>query len=162
METTKTVKKYSTIIAWGLGLGVGGYFAYKFYKKWKSDQDLAKTQKDLELLATQGVKPTLLSSNYKVLANTIKQACYGLGTDEAAIYGVFNQMKNTADVLSLYSAFGIYEYPCNATEFPIETALGKKVCGSGDLAELLSSELDSKELAKINSILSAKNINYKF
>ena len=71
-------------------------------------------------------------------------------------------MKNTADVLSLYNAFGIYQYPCNAAEQPLSTALGQKVCGTGDLAELLTSELDSSEMKKINDILAAKKINYKF
>jgi hypothetical protein len=162
METPKAVKTYGKTIAWIAGIGVVSYIAYRIYKNNKAANDLAKTKNDLKTLSETGIQPSYLSSQYTVFANNIKQAAYGVFTDEKAIYSVFDKMKNDADVLKVYDAFGIWKYPCNAVEFPLSTLFGRSDCGSGDLAMLLTDKLDSSEIKEINNILSKKGIKYRF
>ena len=162
MQPQTTVKNYGKTIAIVAGVGILSYIAYRIYKKNKAENDLAKTKNDLNTLSDQGVQPTFLSSQYTVFANAIKQAAYGVMTDEKAIYAVFDKMKNDADVLKLYDAFGIWKYPCNAIEFPLSTLFGASDCGTGDLAMYLTDKLDSGEIQQINSILSKKGIKYRF
>ena len=162
MQQQTTVKKYGKTIAIVAGVGILSYIAYRIYKRKKAEDDLAKTKNDLNALSQQGIQPSFLSSQYTVFANAIKQAGYGVGTDEKAIYAVFDKMKNDSDVLKLYDAFGIFKYPCNATEYPLSTLFGKSDCGSGDLAQFLTDELDTTEIQQINNILSKKGIKFRF
>lgn len=89
-----------------------------------------------------GEHTTLSSVTYQALANRLYQACKGLGTDEDAVYNVFNQMNNTADVLKLVSVFGLMD--------------------GHDLDWWMRSELNRWEIKKVNNILAGKNIAYQF
>ena len=73
---------------------------------------------------------------------------YSWGTDEQAIYDAFNLMKNNIDVANLIKAFGK-----RRLEFSTQDA---------ELGAHLSNDLDSTEIAKLNSILASKNITYRF
>lgn len=92
--------------------------------------------------AETGEHPTLSTVTYTALANKLYQAFKGLGTDEDAIYKVFNQLNNTADILKLVSVYGIKD--------------------GHDLDWWMRSELNRWELKKVNAILSNKSIAYQF
>jgi hypothetical protein len=70
------------------------------------------------------------------------------GTDEEAIYGVMRLMKNDVDINLLVKAFGT-----RRMEFSLK---------GGGLAAFLQDDLDKKEMAIVNKILSDNNINYRF
>lgn len=99
-----------------------------------------------EWSAQTGEVPTLSQSQFVLLCNQLEQAAKGVGTDEQAIYNVFNQMGNTADVYKLISVYG--------------TRDGK------DLPTMIRSELSSvwpfNEISKLNKILANKGISYSF
>lgn len=89
-----------------------------------------------------GEVPTLSNASYYTYANQIYNACKGFGTDEDAIYNVFGQMNNTADVYKLIQVFGTKD---NKT-----------------LPMWMRSELNSWEIKRLNNILANKGINYAF
>lgn len=105
-----------------------------------------------------GQKPTYLSTNYTQYADRIYAAgcsgafCYG--TDEEAIYEVFNKMQNDLDVLLLTKAFGLREPRgewCTPLDDNCDYSLG----------EWLQTELDADEFKEINNILTKKGITYQ-
>lgn len=67
---------------------------------------------------------------------------YGWGTDEDAVYEVFEALNSRSDVLSLINAFGVYE--------------------GHTLPEWMNKELNSSELKHVQQILSSKGIVYQF
>lgn len=93
-----------------------------------------------------GETTSLTNASYYQYANQLYNAfrphMFGWGTDEDAVYNVFNNMTNTADVLKLVQTFGVKD--------------GKT------LQAWIRSELSSSELRKLNGILSAKGIQYSF
>lgn len=93
-----------------------------------------------------GQTPTLSTAYFysfsTQLYNAFNQHWFGLGTDEDAVYNVFNQLNNTADVYKLIQVFG--------------TKDGKT------LDAWIRSEFSRSELKKLNSILSNKGIYYQF
>ena len=95
---------------------------------------------------TTGEVPLLPSSQLTILANRLEQAAKGAGTDEDAIYAVFNQMNNTADVYALIAAYGTRD--------------------GQDLPTMIRSELTDmwpyREISKVNQILTNKGISYQF
>ncbi len=94
-----------------------------------------------EIKAT-GESTTYTESAYKTYAQRLYNAMKGIGTDEATIYAVFNEMRNTADVLKLVAVYGIRD---NET-----------------LSQWLHGDLSSREIKKLNQILTSKGINYQF
>ncbi len=78
----------------------------------------------------------------KADADKLHKAMSGAGTDEDAIYAVFQNQQTRSDVLSLISAFGLRD--------------------GETLGEWLSSDLSASELRKVNQILEDKGINYQF
>lgn len=95
---------------------------------------------------TTGEVALLPSSQLTILANRLEQAAKGAGTDEDAIYAVFNQMNNTADVYALIAAYGTRD--------------------GQDLPTMIRSELTDmwpyREISKLNQILTNKGIAYQF
>ena len=77
----------------------------------------------------------------KQLAEKLYTAMKGWGTDEKAIYEVFNQVSTRDDVLYIFAQFGLKD--------------GK------NLTQWLTSELNAKERAQVNAILTSKGINYQ-
>lgn len=132
-------------------VGIGAYLLYKGIRKalgLSTAVDAAK--KDQADLVKAGQKASYIDSQYKLFADTIYSAGFDVlfGTDEDAIYAVFNKMNNDLDVNKLIIAFG-----ARRIEF------STRVEG---LAQFLTSELDASEVANINKILASKNINYRF
>lgn len=100
-------------------------------------------------------KLTYPVSQYTAYANKLKQAFYGYGTDEAAVFSVFAAMKNDLDVATLVKAFGVYKVEPSIWK-PFDTT------GSGDLATWLTSEMSTSDIQIINQGLAKNGIKYKF
>jgi hypothetical protein len=74
----------------------------------------------------------------------------GLGTDEEVIYATFRKMNNDLDFSELYKQFSTHLYIVGVRPLYL------------DLGQWINQELDSKEIAKLNNILAANNITYRF
>lgn len=114
---------------------------------------------DYKTLTQQGgQKASFLATNYTQFADRIYEAgCIGAfcyGTDEEAIFKVFEQMVNELDVLLLVKAFGLRE---ERGTF----CLPGMDCGLG-LGAWLQTELGEDDFTEINKILSQKEIKYQF
>ena len=108
-----------------------------------------KVQQNAELndyINQTGETFTLSESEIRNLANKLEQAFYGnvfgWGTDENAVYEVFNRINNGADLRKLISVYGTR---------PDMT-----------LNQAIVDELGRSELNKVNTILSNKGIDYAF
>lgn len=124
------------VVFWGR---IKGLFTRLMQKVSNSDQMN-------ELYQQTGETPTLGYSSYYTYATQLYNAfnpyTFGLGTDEQAVYSVFRNMNNTADVLRLIDVFGIKD--------------------NKSLDSYIRSELSSSELRELNNILASKNIAYSF
>jgi len=102
------------------------------------------------------LKPENLSyttAQYEIFCQRLSTAFVdGWGTDEDAIYEVFQQMKTNSDVLMLIDVYGVRNYP-EATLFWGE---------DWPLIEIIYNELTNSEIAEINSILKTNGITYTF
>jgi len=132
-----------------LGIYAGVSRQIKKAKDNKAAKDAVKAADDeLQALVNAGAPPSYSDTQYKLGEDTIYSAINNSrwspegGTDEEAIYRVFNSLKNSADLLKLISAFGVRD--------------------DESLAAALRDDLDSEEMQKINQILSSKNIAYSF
>ena len=157
---TPTGKFLADTPKWAKGLIVaaviGGvvYVVAKVAKK-ASGTTMPDVAGDIRKLQNKGQVASYPKGQYDIFANTLKQAFFGYGTDEAAVFGVFSNMKNDIDVAELVKAFGIWQVPCDWWR-PFDS------CGDGDLAAAMTSELDSDEIKQVNTILANKGIQYRF
>ena len=104
-----------------------------------------KVQANVELnqyQAESGESLTLSNADYNRLADKLYKAVKGVGTDETAIYAVFNALTNKADLLKLIAVFGTKD--------------------DMTLVQWLYDDLNSREIGKLNSILANKGIDYSF
>lgn len=85
---------------------------------------------------------TYSEADYTVFANKLYAAMKGLGTDEDAVFSVFQLMQTESDVRMLINAFG-----------------SKK---GETLSQWLLGDLSTADIAKINGILAYNGINYRF
>ena len=159
---TKTGEFLADTPKWAKGLVVaaviGGavYVIVKATKKGNGNStSLPDVQSDIKDLQSKGQVASYGKGQYDLFANKLKQAFYSYGTDEAAVYGVFGQMKNDLDVAELIKSFGIWKVECSFWR-PFDT------CGDGDLAAWITSELDSDEVKQVNTLLANKGIKYQF
>ena len=115
-------------------------------------------------MASQGVYPTYADSTFENFASQLVQAMNGCGTDENAIYQVYRQLRNDADLLRLTQIFGVrYYQPCEWTS-PVSYAIWQfndKAYG-GDLPTWLGYDLSSGEIENINSILAQAGISIRY
>lgn len=136
-------------LVWLTILSIGGYALYKLGAALAKKLTLANADADIKAAQKSGETASYPSATYSQLADKIYTAVmYTWGTDEQAIYDVFNLMKNNIDVALLIKAFGK-----RRLEFSTQDA---------ELGAHLSQDLDSSEITKINNILSSKGINYRF
>jgi hypothetical protein len=171
------MKAFNNLPSWAKGaMAVGGVlivgiFGYKIYQDVKKKRDLkqagqASDQADSELknLSNQGVKPTITASQATTLAQSLVQAMNGCGTDENKIYGVFEQLKNDADVYLLIKQFGVRFYTPCASSNPISYAkyLYDDKSFGGDIGTWMGYDLTNAEVQKVNGILAKKNIKFRF
>lgn len=94
-----------------------------------------------EEIRTTGETPSYADSAYRTYSQRLYNAMKGMGTDLDSVNAVFNDMRNTADVLKLISAFGTRD----------GETLGEWMSGEAFLS-----------IKKINQILVSKGINYQF
>jgi hypothetical protein len=136
-------------LVWLTIIGIGGYALYKLGAAIAKRLTLDNANKDIIDAKKSGQVASYPSATYSQLADKIYSAVmYTWGTDEQAIYDVFNQMKNNLDVALLIKAFGKRRVEFSTLD--------------QELGAHLSNDLDSAEINKINNILSSKGINYKF
>jgi hypothetical protein len=136
-------------LVWLTIIGITAYALYKIGSAIYKKLNLNNANNDIKEAEASGQKPSYPIGTYTQLADKIYAAVmYSWGTDEQAIYDVFNSMKNNLDVALLIKAFGK-----RRLEFSTQDA---------ELGAHLSNDLDSSEIAKLNSILASKNITYRF
>jgi hypothetical protein len=98
--------------------------------------------------------PSYLPSQFYAFANRLEQAMFDIGTDEDAIFAVFNSLNNNADFLALKTAFGVRNY----TGGFVPGFLSDNLTLDG----WISQELNSGEIQEINDSLANKGITYRF
>lgn len=136
-------------LLWVTIIGIGAYALYKIGSSIAKKLTLDNANKDIIEAQKSGQTASYPSATYSQLADKIYAAVmYTWGTDNQAIYDVFNLMKNNIDVAMLIKAFGK-----RRIEFSLQDA---------ELGAHLSDDMNSSEIAKINSILSSKGITYRF
>jgi hypothetical protein len=136
-------------LVWLTIIGISAYVLYKVGSAIYKKLNLNNANKDIKEAEEAGQKASYPSGTYTQLADKIYAAVmYTWGTDEQSIYDAFNSMKNNLDVALLIKAFGK-----RRLEFSTQDA---------ELGAHLSNDLDSSEIAKLNSILASKNITYRF
>lgn len=106
-----------------------------------SRRRIADYKSEEEHWEAKGEQPSLQEFNYEQLANKIWTACQGWGTDEQAIFEVFEELENNVDFIKLQEAYGIDE-------------------DGLDLSAQLHDELDGSDIKQINDLLTAKGIAY--
>jgi hypothetical protein len=142
---------------------------YTVYRSWRRNQDLRDANKAAELanqelqqLANQGIHPTLTALQFENMSQTIVEAINGCGTDEDAIFNVFEQLNNGADIRKLIAVFGVRYYrPCAASD-PVSYSiwLVNDQAFGGTLVTLLYYDLSDSDIGTINSILRRKGIDF--
>jgi hypothetical protein len=109
---------------------------------------------DIKDLAAQNIKPSFTDSQYAAWANQILAAFNGYQSDESAVYRIFVNMKNDADVLKLINAYGIRE---------ISSGTGNPQANfKGTLAGAIADEFDTDEVKELNVMLAKRGIKIKF
>ena len=62
---------------------------------------------ELQLLASNQIKPSYAKYTYDSWADKLYKAMKGIGTDNDMVFAVFNSLKNDADYIKLDQAFGM-------------------------------------------------------
>lgn len=118
------------------------------YKREQNEQKTIVGELESETKKTGLTYP---QSQYAAFANIIETAGFDVGTDEAAIYNVFRNLKNNADYLALTNAWG------KPTRKIYDWGFGYDMT----LPQFIRWEMDNNEVAKINAILKSKGIKYR-
>lgn len=177
MAASSIQKSYDSLPSWAKGIVgviiVGGVavIGYTIYTKIRDRarlQDAMKVgdfaEQELMALAKKGIRPTLGKTQLESMSAKLEEAMNGCGTTTDQVYQVFKDLQNKADLLSLIMQFNVRYYrPC-AVSSPISYAvwLRNERAYGGNIATWLTYDLSSAEITKINEILSAKGIDYKF
>lgn len=137
--------------------GAGGFALFKLYQyfgklKEQAGQkaELDTTTKALKDLTTAGKGGSLTKVQIDQLANKLQTAFAGYGTDFKAIQGVFLQIKNEFDILSIRQAYGIRKI--SSGRFNLASDF------EGTLDQTLIEELSQKDIQALNMILAKKGI----
>ena len=156
MKAAETLKKYKTPLI-VTGVAIGGYIAYRVYRKRNptNASAMAQDEKDAKLKG-QVLSYTLTS--YQGLADTIFNAWFQNfnifnPVDEKIILSAVNKMKNDLDVLQLIRAFGKRRAPI---------PFGSLFTSDVSLPEWLSIGLDANEIKALNDVMAKKGISYQF
>lgn len=92
--------------------------------------------------ANSGPAPTISEATAKNLANKIKNAWGVFNDDEDAVYSALQQLKTIADLNLVILKYGIYK--------------------DEDLPQAIQSRMNNSEIAKCNTILASRGINFSF
>lgn len=168
-------------------LALAGWLTVRIYsdvkdrkKQKKANEDGQQAQDDLAVLAQNGIQPTYVQSTYAGMADTLVDALNGCNINTDSIKSVMHKMKNTADVLSLVTAFGARGIkPCWANPYSLSCGtvgwLGYTFgSNKGTVVSLPQALQKISEGSKydplttggfveeVNGILKANNVNYQF
>lgn len=136
-------------LVWLTIIGLGAYALYKVAGAISRKLTLSNADADIRAAQKSGEKLSYSLGNYTQFADQIYAAVLTtFGTDEQAIYNIFSKMNNNLDVAQLIKSFGKRRLEFSTT--------------MAELGAHLTEDLDSSEIAKLNSILAAKNITYRF
>jgi len=154
METKAKFPLQYKILIGAAGL-VGGYLLVKKFQV-ELKAFIANRKKNTNIIdeldeEVKKQKLTYPPSQYDNFASIIETACFDLGTDEQAIYQVFNRLKTNGDFLALAKEWGnptrrFYEYfvPMDLT-----------------LVQMLRYDMSDGECQVVNRILAKKGIKYR-
>jgi hypothetical protein len=113
----------------------------------KQNQGLPSAEKDQQKLLT------LPLSQYSQLATTLQTAMQGVGTNEDAVFRVFNQLSTNFDVLKLTEVFGMKNLSNNPLGFGSESL---------NLIGWINAELSESEIRDLNKLLRSRQITFQF
>jgi hypothetical protein len=134
------------LITWG-AIALGGYLLYKYFK----GNPTAIFKSGFPYSPDNSGNINTSTFNSKKGADEIFAAMDGYGTDESAIVGVFNKVKNNTDFDELVRDFGTRTISSgNLNVFQGDF--------TGDLASCLKNELDSDWINSINSALQRNGV----
>jgi hypothetical protein len=162
-------KYYKDLPPWGkfavlAGVGLGGWVVYNRVRNYFNKQKALKGQqmvasdagRELNVLASKGVRPTYSDSQYSGFASAIQKAFDGCdpGNDDyAAVMSAMNAMKNDADIAKLISVFGVRKWDeCGWLAGDVEL----------DLVGGIRHELDNNQINVVNKVLRDKGIKFQF
>jgi hypothetical protein len=152
---------------WAQGLiavaivGGVGYVGYKVYKKIQKNKLLAGASDEIDKAKAEAdslnnnpnTKQTIGSTQMSIFANSLFEAMNGASTDERAIYKVFANMNNKADVLGLIKTYGTRK---------INSGIYLVPDYEGSLGGALTNELKISEITALNMNLAKKGIGIRF
>jgi hypothetical protein len=138
------------------GIGIVGYFIYKFakggFKSLKEAKEKNQLQSDEKQLQNIGMKYSYMTSQYNTFADKIFSALKGATEDETMIRYVMSNMRNDLDVLALIRAYGFRD----ASYWAWETA-------KYDLVTAINAYLESDEVETyVNAPLRTNGVKYQF
>jgi hypothetical protein len=171
----KVYQYYKELPSWAKGVIVVGGAAVIYFTA-KSILDGIKARKnqtallkevdnannELINLRKKGINPTVAQSTLEALSNNLVDAFSGCGTDIQKVKGVFDQLKNQADVLLFVKTFGLRKKQRCLFSGDARENFWSNYTPPMSLSAHLASDLSSSEIASINKMFKAKNITYQF
>lgn len=149
------------VIAIGILFGIG-FIGYKIYKGVQKGSTLKGSKEELDASKSEAqrlnsdpkTKATLTQAQMAIYADSLFAAMDGYGSDLTAIYKVFANVNNDADLLGIISAFGIRKISSGR--------LNPEPDFEGSLGGAITNELDNDQVKALNFMLSKKGIKYRF
>ena len=141
---TKDIVKYGSYVLLALLVVIVIIAIVRISKKFLSSELTEAQQQHINSKEINENEVSIPKTEMLNLVAKLKTAFgkYGWGTDEDAVYDVFEALNNRSEVLALVNAFGVYQ----------EHTLG----------EWMNEELNSEELEHVQNILASKGIVYTF
>lgn len=147
-----------------IGVLVVGSALYIGYRMYKKASDLSKEQgerqqdqqvnNELVELMSKGQKPQLTKAQWLGLANKIHTAMDGWGTDNLAIIQAFISIPTYLDLLGVMQSYGVRT---------VSSGKGNPAPDfKGTMSSAMVDDMDAVYIQKINQLLTAKKIPYKF
>ncbi len=135
-------------IALIIGGSLLGYVLLRRMLTGNSAQIKSNIERALSELHAGGVQPTIRSEYASLLAERLYTAMDGNGSDEAAIFDVFSQLHNAADLVLLMRAFGARPYGATGgNDSTVAKWLGWSTMM--DLSGWLRRELSGRDLKRV-------------
>lgn len=123
----------------GIVMIVIAWYLLKYVKTFLETYGTKVTQKsEVDALQAAGVNASYSDSQYSIMAQKLVTAMDGWGTDEEAIFSVFNMLHNDIDYIKLDQAFGLRDQ---------ET-----------MSQWIQGDLSTDQIATINSGLALKGL----
>ncbi len=140
------------------GVAIGTYAIYKKVKNMKALRDSKKEvddiNADLNKEIQKGMKPTLPASQVSGIANNLKTAFDGYGSDFDMILKNLVKVNNQLDLLAVIKAYGVRK---------VSSGRGNPSPDfEGTLGQTLAEELSATELQAVNMMLAKKGIKNRF